>query len=528
MKRVADGTQSRARAGYTVPRRRSLARRPLPRAFAHPLWWSALALLLANDHVLKGSGLLAGALTGKLSDFAGMVVAPPLLALVYTLPRGRVGRTLPALMTGAALSALKLWPAAAHGLELGARALGLGMRFCPDPTDLWALLALPLGHALCRPAAQPPRAAQRRELTQRLGIALGSLACMATGFSKSSSHAARSDAPAIENDSDRAISLVVSSTEGVGGCRIYRDDRVGLLTDDAFVAAREITLDPGKKADLVQDSSTAACGAARIALQDGQEELVFWRDLPEIEDFVPADDEQRMARTVLVSGKASDLSFQVGDDLQTFELGADPPDSTCAEDAQADSLEFSSLPIAQGFVELGEQRTTSDGCLEVDWFMAGGDTTPHTQTLCVPDWAFPFDEGDTLALTVSSAADGSRSLRVTRYDGSMAATQLQIWNDAGTFPGGRISELAAIDCVGSLSSCGAYVRPIEASVHGRSKKLHPGDDVTLTDAAPDEGQPQSTRVLLGSGQDVAWSAADCAQSEAHLGTTANALELREF
>src|SRR5688572_15378792 len=42
-------------------------------------WWLALAVLALNDHVLKGSGLLPGVLTGKLSDFAGLIVAPLLL-----------------------------------------------------------------------------------------------------------------------------------------------------------------------------------------------------------------------------------------------------------------------------------------------------------------------------------------------------------------------------------------------------------------------------------------------------------------
>ena len=47
--------------------------------------------LLLNDHVLKGAGLLPPALTGKLSDFAGLIVAPVLVASAVraraTLPR---------------------------------------------------------------------------------------------------------------------------------------------------------------------------------------------------------------------------------------------------------------------------------------------------------------------------------------------------------------------------------------------------------------------------------------------------------
>lgn len=55
-------------------------------------WWVALSVLALNDHVLKGSGLLPGVVTGKLSDFAGLIVAPILgcTALGLRSERGRL------------------------------------------------------------------------------------------------------------------------------------------------------------------------------------------------------------------------------------------------------------------------------------------------------------------------------------------------------------------------------------------------------------------------------------------------------
>src|SRR5690349_13071723 len=51
----------------------------------HPGTLLALALLLLNDHVLKAA--YPGWWTGKLSDAAGLVLAPPLLALLaHRLP----------------------------------------------------------------------------------------------------------------------------------------------------------------------------------------------------------------------------------------------------------------------------------------------------------------------------------------------------------------------------------------------------------------------------------------------------------
>ena len=42
----------------------------------HPVFWAALTILVLNDHLLKGAGLVPALLTGKLSDFAGLIVAP--------------------------------------------------------------------------------------------------------------------------------------------------------------------------------------------------------------------------------------------------------------------------------------------------------------------------------------------------------------------------------------------------------------------------------------------------------------------
>ncbi|WP_182908013.1 hypothetical protein [Microbispora sp. H13382] len=55
----------------------------------HPATLAAIAVLLVNDHLLKR--LWPGVVTGKLSDVAGMLVAPPLLALAAALAVRRLG-----------------------------------------------------------------------------------------------------------------------------------------------------------------------------------------------------------------------------------------------------------------------------------------------------------------------------------------------------------------------------------------------------------------------------------------------------
>ncbi|MEU7941801.1 hypothetical protein [Microbispora bryophytorum] len=157
----------------------------------HPATLTAIAVLLVNDHLLKR--LWPGVVTGKLSDVAGMLVAPPLLALVATLAvrrpaapaqdgaaaPGEAGRraALAAIaLTGAVFALVKTTP-------VGARAAAdVWALFTPsagvvaDPTDLLALPALGLAwvvrrHAV-RPASLPGRSARRARLLVALPAAV--------------------------------------------------------------------------------------------------------------------------------------------------------------------------------------------------------------------------------------------------------------------------------------------------------------------------------------------------------------------
>jgi hypothetical protein len=143
--------------------------------FFHPLPLVCLVLLGVNDHFLKGSGVLPGWLTGKLSDFAGLAFFPLLLTagadtmvwlvtkrVDFTLRRWKLWLAIAA--TGIAFAALKLVPGAARALDSV-----LGGWTVADPTDLVALTALGLsawvGH---REIARVPLG--RLELIRRSGV----------------------------------------------------------------------------------------------------------------------------------------------------------------------------------------------------------------------------------------------------------------------------------------------------------------------------------------------------------------------
>jgi hypothetical protein len=423
-------------------------------------------------------------------------------------------------LVGAGFAAIKLAPDAARLLEQALAILGMRSHVWLDPSDLWALALLPIGHALCAPRAAAPRSL-RRDSVRGTAIALAAFACIATTGNDDKGETDRGNAPEVENATGEPLTLIVTSTEGAGGCSLYRDDRVSLLTPDAFVAPRELMLDADARAALPEDTQHASCGAAAIRLPDGSGVQVFWRDLAKVESFAPADDKQRKGRRVVISGGAGAYDVDVGEDLGSFEPGGELPEPTCPEPELPHSLEFTPLAAAAGFLELGEIRAGADGCLEVDWFALEADTSPETQRLCVPDWAFPFEPGEQLAVVQTLDPIAGRTLRITRQTGGTIDTQLAIWSDARVFEGGHVRSLQPVDCVGALSSCGAYLRPLEIEVRGRDEPLLSGDDESVEDDGGGE-----TRLLVGLARDVAWSSVDCMGAEARTGSSASVLELR--
>ena len=118
-------------------------------SFAHPLFAGAVLVLALNDHVFKGSGLLPAVVTGKLSDVAGLLVAPLVCAWLFGV-RGRRGWLAAHVAVGVVFALVQLAPIAS-GLEAVARGLGIGARFWADPSDWLALPALLASHRVLGP-----------------------------------------------------------------------------------------------------------------------------------------------------------------------------------------------------------------------------------------------------------------------------------------------------------------------------------------------------------------------------------------
>ena len=139
-------------SGLDGPNRRAL---PIGE-FLHPVSLVCVAVLALNDHFLKGSGLLPGLVTGKLSDFTGLAFFPLLCtALVdvvllaasrlgaridFSLRRWKIGVAVAA--TAIFFSAIKLSPIAAETVAGWLSVTGWNAQIVADPTDLIALVAL--------------------------------------------------------------------------------------------------------------------------------------------------------------------------------------------------------------------------------------------------------------------------------------------------------------------------------------------------------------------------------------------------
>ncbi|MEZ4299154.1 MAG: hypothetical protein R3B70_29665 [Polyangiaceae bacterium] len=158
----------------------------------HPLFLFSLLLLLANDHLLKGAGVLPGAVTGKLSDFAGLLVAPVFVAALFGA-RTRGGRALAFAAPAAVFVAINVSGAAASALVAAAGLVGMKWRVWQDPTDLAALVMLvPAWRLSARGALGVGREAESGSagggrqgisagwVAERALIATTGIACMAT------------------------------------------------------------------------------------------------------------------------------------------------------------------------------------------------------------------------------------------------------------------------------------------------------------------------------------------------------------
>ncbi|MFG3437714.1 hypothetical protein ACGF0J_10785 [Nonomuraea sp. NPDC047897] len=196
----------------------------------HPATVVATVVLLLNDHLLKHAH--PGFVTGKLSDVAGLVVAPALVALVLAR-RADLAATL---TTGALFTLVKTTETGAQAASHLWTLLAGPSRVLADPTDLLALPALALawwvrGRTLGpRPRPQPGR---WRPVAERWRVVAGApLAVVAV--TATSAYALPSAAVAVRVEGERVVVLTdllqagdsVTGLVSADGGRTWREEAV--------------------------------------------------------------------------------------------------------------------------------------------------------------------------------------------------------------------------------------------------------------------------------------------------------------
>lgn len=251
-------------------------------AFAHPLWWIALAVLVLNDHFLKG-GFVSGAITGKLSDFAGLIVAPVLLAALMRV-KTRQGLWSAGMATGLVFAAINLSPACA---QLWDRAVSLLVPFhtTTDPTDLIALIAIPLGILIFLPLMTSGKALGKP--AKLLAVTVGGMACMATSPEPECFDCEWQDQfsskVSILNQSDELhVVRIRPLLQDISfDCDAVADNPTAYLLDSYFGPATRWLVQSGQEIPVIMEQrwdepQEAPCNAAKIESDTLPNILVLW------------------------------------------------------------------------------------------------------------------------------------------------------------------------------------------------------------------------------------------------------------
>ncbi len=143
-----------------------------------PLFLFSVSLLVVNDHILKGAGILPQIITGKLSDFAFLFFVPVIVAYLFRV-KTMIGLSISYLAVGVFFSAINI---SAHFSRLVENLFGaafIPIALWPDTTDLVALTTLPCSILLLL-RAKTTKSIQPAKYLQFSVVFVCLLTCVAT------------------------------------------------------------------------------------------------------------------------------------------------------------------------------------------------------------------------------------------------------------------------------------------------------------------------------------------------------------
>lgn len=479
----------------------------IPGGLLHPGWLLGLGLLIVNDHLLKSLPGAPEALTGKLSDFAGLVVAPVLLATL--LGGGRVARKLAFVSTGLVFALINLSAAAAAAFDAALGAIGVPWQTFVDPTDLAAFAVYPFAWRCSAPSrrAGPPWA--RRGLA-----AVGLLACAA-----SSPPVTWMTSAYIVNHTDGDVQVRLRYPEASIDCtvqgrlqraidpQIFGPGVSTLLSPDETLALdqQQILASPDAAADGIAGPMTG-CQAVLVSIEGREEQLVFYNDLPRLSvELSLGDVPDTHAHAVLrLHDERRALLIEVGSGLMTAPLLDEVGPDQC-DDGRSQAFGFSAL---SGRFEgvLTSLEAGVDGCARL-----GFESREAPFFLCVPLAELPFAPGDVLGLSELPTEDG-RALQIVR-DG-LRPRSVTVYNEVSSVRiGTEEARFVDRDCDGGRLECGGFMLRGAVEI-GRGVRLVPGvaADLWL------DYKPEPLRVRLGRAERLLVGREACGAGQAEPGT----------
>lgn len=374
------------------------------------MWIAALALLVVNDHMLKGSGLLPGLVTGKLSDFAGLIVAPVLLASVLQV-RDRQRLAACHVAVGLVFAGIQLSLPFAERWSGLMGALGHPWTITSDPTDLLALPMLLVSWRLLQPAMHQPIAAGLRQLAVAGLSVFGLWATVATsddgGADWNDEGWDGTDGEFYEdvfaelvinnaNDHDLAIYVRPLRDEVEFDCAAVAKDPARMLPEHAFGDAVHWVL-PARTNLGIEGSGL--CGAAWVAGEGIPAQLLFWsRTTTYPSNVFPGQyfdlSELPAAATAVVFEGSGAATWHAGEDFRFTPPSSVPELPAACEPSGSGRIELDpNLPIGNE-VELIERDYGPDGCFELELTDGLEPANTWISYLCIPEHALPFAVGE--------------------------------------------------------------------------------------------------------------------------------------
>jgi hypothetical protein len=483
------------------------------RALLTPTWLLALVVLALNDHLLKGAGVLPGAVTGKLSDFAGMIVAPVLLAALLRV-RSRRGLLACSAAVGAVFAGINL----SHGVaDAWSWLMGFvwPWHITVDPTDLVALPALALGWRALVPAMSRPLPALSPmvpRVAEASAVALGSFFCVATseggddgpdsgdwGEETSAEEAGTTDVDYEDLEADVYLHNAGAAdirvrTRGLRpdvqlDCFAVELDPGLLLSESLFGEGQTVSLPPSTNTAVRDLTVQRDCHAVRVEGDAFAAPFVlFWDDSDVQIEWIDGDiddPELHTAGAVLLAADA-DQQVRVLESRSpvVFSVRDVPPEGAVYPGPDEQRLAWSDPPFGEH--QLLAVEVGPDGCVAAT--VAGQDARWY---LCVPEGAFPFAADQWIRVDDNFGAIDIRRVPDPQDPIAVPFTQLTL-SRGGLLPTLEDVVLAASTDYNAVlapePTCGTVASPVDVSARyqgGEVVHLRAGDQAAL--AGQDRG-----------------------------------------